>query len=100
MDYFNDVLTTFLCLERGSYIVYMQGQKALEFHQKYLNLCSEEEQNPYGFERTWVWVINDIFIFLVNYPFNLLQRQHCIFFYNVSQNILVNREKTCLISVF
>ncbi len=30
----------------------MQGQKALGFHQKYLNLCSEDEQRSYGFETT------------------------------------------------
>jgi len=42
MDYFNDVLTTFLGLEHISYIA-TQGQKALGFHPKYRNLCSEEE---------------------------------------------------------
>ncbi len=42
----------------------MQCQKALGFHQKYLNLCSEDEQRSYGFGTTWGWVINDrIFIF-------------------------------------
>ncbi len=42
----------------------MQGQKALGFHQKYLNLCSEDERRSCGFGTTWGWVINDrIFIF-------------------------------------
>ncbi len=42
----------------------MQGQRALRFHQKYLNLCSEDEWRSYGFGTTWGWVINDrIFIF-------------------------------------
>ncbi len=42
----------------------MQGQKALRFHQIYLNLCSENERRSYGLGTTWVWVINDrIFIF-------------------------------------
>ncbi len=42
----------------------MEGQRALGFHQKYLNLCSEDEQRSYGFGMTWGWVINDrIFIF-------------------------------------
>ncbi len=42
----------------------MQGQKALGLHQKYLNLCSEDEQSSYRCETTWGWVINDmIFIF-------------------------------------
>ncbi len=30
----------------------MQSQKALEFHQKYLNLCSEDEQSFYSFGTT------------------------------------------------
>ncbi len=42
----------------------MQGHEALRFHQKYLNLCSEDERRSYGFGMTWGWVINDrIFIF-------------------------------------
>ncbi len=27
----------------------MEGQRALGFHQKYLNLCSEDERRSYGF---------------------------------------------------
>ncbi len=43
MDYFHNVLTTFLGL--GSVVLLsMQGQKALRFHKKYPNLCSEDEQ--------------------------------------------------------
>ncbi len=30
----------------------MKGQKALGFHQKYLNLCSEDIQRSYGFGTT------------------------------------------------
>ncbi len=42
----------------------MEGKRALGFHQKYLNLCSEDELRSYGFVTTWGWVINDrIFIF-------------------------------------
>ncbi len=42
----------------------MEGQRALRFHQKYLNLCSEDERRSYAFGTTWGWVINDrIFIF-------------------------------------
>ncbi len=41
MDYFIDVLTTFLDLERGSCL----------YFRKYLNLCSEDEQRSYGLER-------------------------------------------------
>ncbi len=40
-------------------------RKALGFHQKYLNLCSEYERRSYRFGTTWGWVINDrIFIFV------------------------------------
>ncbi len=42
----------------------IQGQKALRFHQKYLNLCSKEEWRSHRFGTTWWRVINDrIFIF-------------------------------------
>ncbi len=42
----------------------MEGLRALGFHQKYLNLCSEDERRSYGFSTTWGWVINvRIFIF-------------------------------------
>ncbi len=37
----------------------MEGQRALRFHQIYLNLSSEDEQRSYGFGTTWGWVIND-----------------------------------------
>ncbi len=40
----------------------MEGQKALKFHQKYLNLCSEDEQRFYRFGMTWAWAINDIIV--------------------------------------
>ncbi len=40
-------------------LMVIEGQKALGFHKKYLNLCSELEQRSYGFGTTWGWVIND-----------------------------------------
>ncbi len=50
--------------------VALLSMKALGFHQKYLNLCSEDEQRSYGFGTTWGWVINDrILIFWVDCPF-------------------------------
>ncbi len=30
-----------------------EGQRALRFHQKYLNLCYKDELRSYGFGRTW-----------------------------------------------
>ncbi len=40
----------------------MEGQKALGFHKKYLNLCSEDERS-YGVGTKLGWVINNrIFI--------------------------------------
>ncbi len=45
---------------------------ALGFHQKYPNLCSEDEQRSYGFRTTWGWVFNDtIFIFGWTMPLNI-----------------------------
>ncbi len=43
MDYFNDVLTIFLGLERGSFVAVYAVSYALAFHQKYLNLFSQEK---------------------------------------------------------
>ncbi len=52
------LLPYYLALECGSCVA------VYEFHQKYLNLCSEDEWRSYGFGTTWGWVINDrIFIF-------------------------------------
>ncbi len=36
----------------------MEGQRALRFHQKYLNFCSEDDWRSWGFGTTWGWVIN------------------------------------------
>ncbi len=42
----------------------MEGQRALGFHQKYLNLHSEDERRSYRFGTKGGWLINDrIFIF-------------------------------------
>ncbi len=49
----------------------MMGQRALGFHQKHLNLCSEDEQRYYDFVTMWGWVIKDrIFIFGRTIPLN------------------------------
>ncbi len=51
----------------------MQGQKALRFHQKYINLCSEDERRSCWFGMTWGWVINDrIYIFRWTIPLSTL----------------------------
>ncbi len=49
----------------------MEGQKALEFHQKYLHLCSEDERRSYCFRIAWGWEINDNVDFWVNYPLSV-----------------------------
>ncbi len=59
MDYFINVFITFLGLEHVSSVAVCRVRK-LWFHQKYLNLCSEDEQRSYGFGTTWGSVINDI----------------------------------------
>ncbi len=49
---------TFLDVGTLVVLLSMKGQRALGLHQKYLNLCSEDEQRSYGFGMTWGWVIN------------------------------------------
>ncbi len=57
-------LLPFWALNISVGLLSMQGQKALEFHKKYINLCSEDEHRSYGFGTSWGWVIYDrIFIF-------------------------------------
>ncbi len=68
MDYFNDALTMFLCLERCSCVfLYVQGPKALRFIQKYLHLYL----NLFWLWMKVLWVWNDISVshFWGNYPF-------------------------------
>ncbi len=54
MDYFNNVLATFLGLECGSILAVYAGSDSSWILEKYLNLCSEDER----FGTTWGWVIN------------------------------------------
>ncbi len=61
MDHFNYILS-FCALIMVVPLLSMQGQKALGFHQKYLNLCSEDERRSYRFGTRWGWVINDIIL--------------------------------------
>ncbi len=51
----------------------MKGQRALGFHQKYLYLCSEDEQRSYRFGTTWgrvnyenfhFWVKTNVYLYL------------------------------------
>ncbi len=51
----------------------MEGQRALWFHQKYLNLCSKDERRSYGVGTTRGWVINDRIIFGWTIPLNSFQ---------------------------
>ncbi len=46
-----------------------EGQGALRFHQKYLNLCSKDERRSYEFGTTRGWVINVSTIFGWTSPF-------------------------------
>ncbi len=66
-------LLPFWALNMSVALLSMQGQKALGFHQKYLNLCSEDEWKPYRFGTTWGWVINDRFFI---FRWTLMKTQH------------------------
>ncbi len=51
MGYFNDVLT-FCALIMVITLLTVEGQRALVFHEKYFNLCSEDERMSYRFGTT------------------------------------------------
>ncbi len=45
----------FWALKVSVVLLSMEGQRALGFNQKYLNLCLEDEWRYYGFGTTWGW---------------------------------------------
>ncbi len=51
MDYFNDLLATFLDLDRSRILAVYAGSENTQNSSKIINLCSEDEG--------WGWVIND-----------------------------------------
>ncbi len=66
MSHFNDH-----AIKRFSCIAVYAGQKALAFHQKCLDLCSEDERRFYGFGTARGWEIYyRIFIFVWTIPFS------------------------------
>ncbi len=50
-------LLPFWALNVSVALLSLEGQRALRFHQKYLNLCFKDEPRSYGFGTTWGWVI-------------------------------------------
>ncbi len=68
MDYFNNVLTTFLGLEYFSSTAVYRGLRKLSNFIKITYMCPEDEHMSYGFGTTWGWVIKNL-NFSVNYPF-------------------------------
>ncbi len=56
-------LLPFWALNMSVVLLSMQGQKALRFNQKYLNLCSEDEQRSYRFGTTFHFWVNCRFKF-------------------------------------
>ncbi len=52
-------LLPFWALSMSVALLSMEVQRALRFHQKYFNLCSEEEWRSYRIRTTWEWVTND-----------------------------------------
>ncbi len=51
MDYFNNVLTTFLCLDRGSSLAVYGGLESSQISLKYRNLCFKDERRSYGLKQ-------------------------------------------------
>ncbi len=67
----------------------MEGLRAFRFHQKYLNLCSEDERRSYGFGTTWGWIINDrILIFGWTNPLIFIQHTNstCLSMFELNWN--------------
>ncbi len=52
MDYFTDVLSMFLCVERDNIVAVYGGSESSQIPSKYLNLFSEDERRSYGFGTT------------------------------------------------
>ncbi len=73
MDYFNDVLATFLSLDRGSILaVYGRVRELSEFIKNILICVPKMNEGLTGLERHKGWVINDrIFIFGLTIPLTL-----------------------------
>ncbi len=67
MGYFIDVIS-FWALNVVVALLFL-SQKFLEYHKKYLNLCSKDERRYNGFETTLGWVINDRIFLCVKNPF-------------------------------
>ncbi len=61
-------LLPFWVLNVSVVLLSMKGQKALGFHKKYLNLCSEEKRRSYEFGMIWGQVINDRIFYFKNQP--------------------------------
>jgi len=49
-------LITFRVIPQKAYGLVCRSDPALRFHQKYLNLCPEDERRSYGLGTTWGWV--------------------------------------------
>ncbi len=65
MDYFNDVLTMFLDVDRVNYIAVYGGSELSEFIKNILIYVPKMNEGLV----TWGWVNNDYLHFWVIYPF-------------------------------
>ncbi len=64
MDYFNDILTTFLGLERGNCVAVYAGSESSRISSKNLNFCSENERNERRCLTGLGWVTNPLMLWL------------------------------------
>ncbi len=93
MDYFVDNLDTFMDLDS-----LWECLRALTFHQKYLNLCSEDERRSYEFGATWGWVIHDRNSFLGELSLELYPLSYPNVLLNNSFKILIDWENIYFIT--
>ncbi len=52
-------LLPFWVLNMVVVFLFLEGQKALRFNKKYLNLCFKDERMSYKFGMTWGWITNE-----------------------------------------
>ncbi len=67
----------FVSLNVVDALLSLEGQKALGFHQKYLNLCSEDEQRSFGFGTAWGSLMTEFSFLKLFFLFILLFSINC-----------------------
>ncbi len=87
MDYFTDLLATFLCVDRGNILAVYGGSESSQNSSKISYFVLQWRTKVLRFGLTWGWVINDrIFIFEWTIPL----RKPCIITVHQISVVIVN----------